>query len=243
MGKRLFDILFSLAASVVTLPIVFACALLIWGEDGDWPFYRGLRVGRRGSDFRMIKLRTMIADGERRGGSSTASSDHRLTKVGGVIRRLKLDELPQFWNVLLGDMSVVGPRPNFRAGGVDRYTDEEQGLLAIRPGITDLASIVFSDEGEILNCSSDPDGLYDAVIRPWKNRLGLLYVDKRSLSLDLQLIWLTAVGMTSRRTALRGVARILDTLDANSELKRICLRSEPLPAGLPPGVPSQLAMP
>lgn len=241
MAKRLFDIFFALAVTIVTLPLIAIACLLIWLQDGHSPLYRGLRVGRDGRDFRMIKLRTMVADGDRLGGSSTATSDSRLTALGKALRRYKLDELPQFWNVLTGDMSVVGPRPNVR-GGVDRYTREELELLAVRPGITDLASIVFSDEGEILEGSSDPDALYDAVIRPWKNRLALTYIFNRSLPLDLQLIWLTVVSLSSKVSALQGVARILKGLGADAELRRICSRMEPLPHGLPPGSPARLAI-
>lgn len=241
MAKRLFDIIFSLLASVFTLPIIIAAALLIWLQDRRWPFYRGLRVGGGGRDFRMIKLRTMVPVGERRGASSTSISDSRLTPFGSKLRRFKIDELPQFWNVLIGDMSVVGPRPNLRNGGVDRYTAEEMRLLSLRPGITDLASIVFSDEGEILKDSADPDALYDCVIRPWKSRLALIYVDNRSFLLDLRLIWLTVLAIGSRGRALRGVARILNELNADEELKRICRRNDPLPHGPPPDQPAQLA--
>ena len=235
MAKRLFDILISLAAIIASLPVVALCCLLIWAEDGHWPIYRGLRVGRSGRDFRMIKLRTMIPYGDRLGGSSTAVSDSRLTPIGAVMRRYKLDELPQFWNVLAGDMSVVGPRPNIRCGGVDRYTTEERRLLSVRPGITDPASIVFSDEGEILKDSAFPDALYDTTIRPWKNRLALLYIDRRNMMADLRLIGLTAVSLVSRAASLRGVDALLDEWKADPALRAICARSRPLPTGEPPG--------
>lgn len=235
MGKRLFDISFSLAAIVVMLPIVAIACLLISYEDGHVPLYLGLRVGRLGNDFRMIKLRTMVPGGERLGGSSTASSDARLTKLGAAIRRCKLDELPQFINVLVGEMSIVGPRPNLRCGGVDRYTALERQLLSVRPGITDLASIVFSDEGEILNDAPDPDALYETVIRPWKNRLALLYVENHSFMLDVRLIGLTLLALVSKRAALRGVDAILIEWNASPELRQVCARSGPLPVGLPPG--------
>lgn len=242
MGKRLFDLLFALLATILTTPIILVVSLLVWGQDGRSPFYRGLRVGRGDRDFRMIKLRTMVADGERLGGSSTAVSDPRLTPLGVALRRFKIDELPQFWNVLIGDMSIVGPRPNFRNGGVDRYTPEELRLLSVRPGITDLASIVFSDEGEILKDSADPEALYDSAIRPWKNRLALIHIDNRSLPLDARLIWLTALAIVSRSAALRGVAGILHDLGADEELKRVCRRNRPLPHRPPPGRPTQLGM-
>jgi len=234
MTKRLFDIVFALAAIIITFPIGAVACLLIWQQDGHSPLYRGLRVGRDGREFRMIKLRTMVADGERLGGSSTAASDSRLTALGSVLRRCKLDELPQFWNALVGDMSIVGPRPNVRRD-VDRYTGRERELLSVRPGITDLASIVFSDEGAILDGAGDPDALYDAVIRPWKNRLALLYVERRNFAVDLQLITLTVVALVSKRAALRGVDRILRRWSADLALRRICARTEPPPVGEPPG--------
>ena len=235
MGKRVVDVVFASLALVVSLPIIVVACLLIWAEDGRYPLYGGVRVGRGGRDFRMLKLRTMVADAQRFGGSSTAASDSRLTQLGPALRRFKIDELPQFWNVLVGDMSVVGPRPNVHAGGVDRYTAAETRLLSVRPGITDLASIVFSDEGLILNGAQDADALYDQVIRPWKSALGLLYVDSRSVWLDVRIIWLTAVAIVSHAAALRGVARILNGLAADEKLKRICRRLEPLPAATPPG--------
>ena len=235
MAKRLFDLLFASVALVIALPILMPASFLIWLQDGHWPLYAGLRVGRDGHDFRMVKLRTMVADGERLGGSSTAMSDSRLTPIGTVLRRYKIDELPQFWNVLVGDMSIVGPRPNVRNSGVDRYTPEELRLLSLRPGITDPASIVFADEGEILDRSPDPDALYDQVIRPWKNRLALLYVERGNMLVDLELVALTLLALFSRRAALRGVSAMLHRWNAPAELRRICSRSEPLPIGEPPG--------
>lgn len=235
MAKRCLDIVVALLAILLATPVLLLASLLIWLEDGHGPLYRGVRVGRGGRDFRMVKLRTMVAGGERLGGTSTAATDWRLTLLGALLRRWKIDELPQFWNVLVGDMSVVGPRPNIRVGGVDHYTPEERKLLALRPGITDLASIVFADEGEILSGADDPDALYDAVIRPWKNRLGLLYVERRSMAIDLRLIAATAIALVSRGVALREVHAILEGWHADRALRAICEREGPLPAGLPPG--------
>ena len=235
MAKRLFDVFFALVATLLTFPILLIAALLIWAQDRNPPVYAGTRVGRFDRDFRMFKLRTMIPDAHSLGGTSTSASDSRLTPLGATLRRFKLDELPQFWNVLKGDMSIVGPRPNVRAGGVERYTSEEGKLLLVRPGITDLASIVFSDEGEILRDSPDPDALYDAVIRPWKNRLALLYVERRSFALDLVLIGLTVVSFLSKEAALRAIDSILERWGASEDLRESCARSNPLPIGLPPG--------
>lgn len=233
--KRVFDIVFSLAVLLATSPVVLTALLAVWIYDRHSPVYRAVRVGIGNSDFRMMKIRSMRIDADRIGGTSTAATDDRITPVGKYIRRWKLDELLQFWNVLTGDMSVVGPRPNTRAGGVDHYTDAEMRILSVRPGITDLSSIVFSDEGDILAGSGDPDALYDRIIRPWKSRMGLLYAEQRNLALDLRLAWLTAVAMIDRRRALDGVRDILVDLGADPKLVLVAERKQPLPAALPPG--------
>jgi len=235
MTKRLFDLTFALAAIILTLPIMIVAGLLVWAGDGQQPLFVADRVGRGGCDFRMIKLRTMIAGGEDLGGSSTAATDPRLTRFGIFLRRFKIDELPQFFNVLAGQMSVVGPRPNVRRGGVDRYTSQERLLLTVRPGITDLASIVFADEGEILKDSPDPDALYDRLIRPWKNRLALTYLEHQNLALDLRLVGLTIVALLSRPAALRRIDVLLERWEVSDVLRRVCTRSSPLVAVPPPG--------
>lgn len=232
-GKRLLDIAVASAALIITCPVI-ALLMLAVSSDRGWPIYGGIRAGRGNRDFTMFKLRTMRVGSERAGGTSTARSDPRVTPIGRHLRRWKLDELPQFWNVLIGEMSIVGPRPNTRGGGVDRYSAEEMRLLTVRPGITDLSSIVFSDEGEILDGAPDTDAAYDRLIRPWKSELGLLYVDNSSFALDLWIIGLTAVAMLSRPAALQGVARVLRRLGARSALIAVCRRTEPLRAGHPP---------
>jgi lipopolysaccharide/colanic/teichoic acid biosynthesis glycosyltransferase len=236
MGKRLGDILLALLMLVLSAPVVALAMLLIWLQDGHAPLYRAVRVGRGGRDFRMVKLRTMVRDAEQRGGTSTAKSDTRVTPLGHQLRRWKIDELPQFWNVLKGEMSLVGPRPNTRRGGVDRYSAEEMRLLTVRPGITDLASIVFSDEGNILEGASDPDALYDAVIRPWKSRLGLLYVDRAAPMTDMRIIGLTALAIVAKPAALAGVGVILGRWEADVDLRRVCRRQAPLIQAEPPGL-------
>jgi lipopolysaccharide/colanic/teichoic acid biosynthesis glycosyltransferase len=235
-AKRAIDVLLSLAALLVAAPVLGVAMLLIWSGDGHSPFYRARRVGRGARDFSMLKLRSMTIDADRSGGPSTTLSDTRLTPIGRRLRRWKIDELPQFWNVLIGQMSVVGPRPNTRRGGVERYTGEEMRLLAVRPGITDLASIIFSDEAEILEAAADPDARYDAVIRPWKSRLGLLYVDRRNLGDDLRIIGLTATALVDREAGLDGVERMLIRWGADERLRRICRRQGPLPEAHPPGI-------
>ena len=235
MAKRAFDVVFSALVLLLVSPVMLVALFLVWFQDRHSPLYKAPRVARGGGDFTMVKIRSMRVGADKTGVSSTSANDNRVTAVGRTIRRFKLDELSQFWNVLTGDMSVVGPRPQVRAGGVDDYTPQEMRLLTVRPGITDLSSIVFSDEGDILAGAADADARYNAVIRPWKSRLGLLYIDRRSLWLDLRIIWLTGVAIVSKPRALRGVADILAKLDADRDLRRICLREGALPEGLPPG--------
>ncbi len=236
MSKRLIDIVFSLALMTLAGPVVAIAMLTIFAHDRRSPIYWAPRVGRGGRDFRMAKLRTMTVDADRRGGSSTTRSDGRITPPGRWLRRWKIDELPQLWNVLTGQMSLVGPRPNLRRGGVDRYTAEEMGLLQGRPGVTDLASIVFFDEEDILEGAPDPDACYDRLVRPWKSRLGLLYLSRRTVWVDLRIIGLTALAMVSKRAALQGVDRILAAWDAAEDLRSVCRREGPLPWIEPPGL-------
>lgn len=234
MAKRMFDVSFSLLVLILSAPVMLVAIAAVWLNDRGSPFYKAPRVGFRNTDFRMLKIRSMRLHADRSGVSSTGASDDRITPVGRYIRRFKLDELSQFWNVLKGDMSVVGPRPNVRRGGVEDYTPAEMKLLEVKPGITDLSSVVFSDEGEILDGAADPDGLYDQIIRPWKSRLGLLYVSRASLSLDLRIVWLTVLAVTSKKRALEEMQPLLRKLEADPGLVEICRRQGPLPAGLPP---------
>ena len=234
MVKRVCEMLFSALALTLAAPMLCVAMVAIWAQDGGSPLYLATRVGRDGRDFRMVKLRSMTPDAERRGGVSTARSDVRITPLGKILRRSKLDEVPQFWNVLVGEMSLVGPRPNVRQGGVDRYTAEELRLLSVRPGVTDLASIVFSDEADILDGASDPHARYDSVIRPWKSRLGLMYVARHGVTTDLRIVWLTALAMVAKQSALRGVDTLLVEWCADEGLRRICRRDAPPPAGEPP---------
>lgn len=228
LSKRLFDIGFSLFALALLWPIIAILALAIWCQDWRSPFYLGSRVGRGDRNFPMIKLRTMIVGADRLGPSSAEKSDARITPLGRFLRRWKLDELPQFFNVLAGHMSIVGPRPNVRKGGVDRYTAEEMGLLAVRPGLTDIASIVFADEAEILEGANDVEATYDLLIRPWKCRLGLLYIERRTLASDIALAALTLVAIVARPMALFLLDGMLLRWDADTSTRELCLRQEPL---------------
>ena len=233
--KRTLDIAVALAGLVVLLPLLVVLSIAIYLQDYHSPFYIANRVGRGEKTFRMVKFRSMVVRADTSGVDSTAGNDPRITSLGRFIRRFKLDEIPQLWNVLRGEMSLVGPRPN-----VERetalYTSDEKQLLTVRPGITDLASIVFADEGEILEGSDDPDLRYNQVIRPWKSRLGLLYVRAHpSVARDLRVIQLTVVGAMNRADALVAVHAIASRLGATPELLEIVKRERPLPAGPPPG--------
>ncbi len=187
MLKRLFDILLSLTGLTVFSPVFLIIALWVRLSHGGPVFYRGVRVGRRGKLFRIFKFRTMVIDAERLGGPSTSDDDPRITKVGKFLRNYKLDELPQLINVLKGEMSFVGPRPEVQQE-VELYTEEEKAVLNVRPGITDYASIKFHNEGEILKGSADPHQAYQALIRPEKIRLALDYVNNHSLGIDMRIL-------------------------------------------------------
>ena len=235
MMKRLFDLVGASIGLIVTGPIIVVVSAAIWLQDFSSPLYVATRVGRNERPFRMVKFRSMIVRADKSGVDSTAADDSRLTSVGRFIRRFKIDELPQLWNVLAGEMSFVGPRPNVERE-TTLYTAVERKLLSVRPGITDLASIVFSDEAEVLRGSSDPDLRYHQLIRPGKSGLGLLYVRNiGSLTLDLRIIGLTALSIVDRQRSLRGVSRIVSRLDGGEALARLALRSDPLVAAPPPG--------
>lgn len=207
--KRLFGILVSILGLVVSAPVIAFAGFLIWFQDFKSPFYLSERVGKDGKLFRMIKLRSMVVGADRQGASSTSADDVRITKIGHLIRKFKIDELPQLFNVLKGDMSIVGPRPNVMKNGVELYTPEEMRLLSVRPGITDIASIVYSNEAEILKGSKDPDGDYNRLIRPGKSRLGLYYVENCSIAIDWVIMLITIVSLFSRQGALQVLEKII----------------------------------
>ncbi len=164
MAKRIFDIVSSAVGLLVLSPVLLLLAITIKTGSKGPVFYRGQRAGRYGKPFRILKFRSMVTDAEQLGGSSTSDDDPRITRVGRFMRKLKLDELPQLLNVLIGEMSLVGPRPQV-LDYVSRYSDEEQLVLQVRPGITDWASIWNSDEGAILAGFHDPDKAYDELIQ------------------------------------------------------------------------------
>jgi lipopolysaccharide/colanic/teichoic acid biosynthesis glycosyltransferase len=185
--KRTMDLVIASVTLLALSPVFAIVAILIRREDGGPVFYRAQRVGRLGISFRMLKFRTMVLNADRLGGPSTASDDPRLTSIGRRIRRYKLDELPQLLNVVRGEMSLVGPRPEVQHY-VDMYTPEESVILSVKPGITDWASIRYRNEGEILRGSKDPERDYVEKIRPGKIRLGLEYVRRQSVWTDFGIL-------------------------------------------------------
>lgn len=234
-AKRAFDVVVAAIGITVTSPFLVTASLMIWLYDRKSPIYVSQRVGRRGNVFRILKLRSMDVGADETGVDSTAADDPRLTPIGRLLRRSKIDEAPQFINVLMGEMSVVGPRPNVKRE-TDLYTAEEKRLLTVLPGITDLGSIVFSDYSEILRGSLNPDIEYNQRIRPWKSRLGLLYVDSaRGLQTDIAIVLVTLVAVFSRSRALQKAARIVRALGGDETLSTVASRSVILPKAPPPG--------
>jgi len=188
MIKRLFDIVFSFFGLIFISPLLLILAILIKLSSPGPVFYRGTRIGRSGKSFRIFKFRTMVENAEALGGYCTASDDPRLTKIGKFLKRYQLDEIPQLINVLKGEMSLVGPRPEVKMY-VDMMTNEERKtILSVKPGITDLASLWNFHEGEILKGSSNPEQIYMEKIRPTKIKLQLEYVKNRSFWLDSKII-------------------------------------------------------
>jgi lipopolysaccharide/colanic/teichoic acid biosynthesis glycosyltransferase len=233
-AKRTVDIIVSLVGLFICSPIIIPVLIVVWLQDYRSPLYIAPRVGKNAVLFKMIKIRSMVINADRTGVDSTSANDMRITSIGKIVRKYKLDELTQLWNVLIGDMSLVGPRPNV-IRDVDIYTNEERKLLSVRPGITDLSSIVFSDENYILQNYADPDIAYNQLIRPWKSRLGLIYIKSRSLYYDFILLLTTIIAIMSRSRALNIIAKILDDWKADEELKSVCRREISLNPCPPPG--------
>ena len=233
--KRLLDVVVAATGLTICLPLIAVLSLAIWLQDGHSPFYVPYRVGRGGRKFRMIKLRSMTVRADAARVDSTANDDPRITKVGRAIRLFKLDELPQFWHVVTGDMSLVGPRPNIERE-TRLYSVEERRLLDVKPGITDIASIVFADEGKILEGKPDPNIAYNQLIRPYKSRFGLLYVGHVTVALDLKLMALTLLNVVDRRKALDRVARIVAGFGGSPELVLVARREGNLDPAAPPGL-------
>ena len=187
MLKRAFDIIFSFLGLLVLSPLFLIIAILIKRDSKGPVFFRGKRVGKDGKLFKIYKFRTMVVDAGKLGGPSTPDDDPRITKAGRFIRKYKIDELPQLINVLKGEMSLVGPRPEVEEY-VKLYSEEEKAILSVLPGVTDYASIWNPNEGKVLAGSEDPEKAYMEKIWPEKQRLRLEYARGHSLWIDFKII-------------------------------------------------------
>ncbi len=225
--KKYFDFFFSAFLLIIFLPIIILICLIVFFSDFNNPFYLSERVGKNFKIFKMIKFRSMIVDADKNKVFSTKSDDARITKIGKFLRKSKLDELPQLLNIFFGHMSFVGPRPNVKYE-VDMYTSSEKDLLRIKPGITDLASIVFYDEAEILENSQDPNKDYGTLIRPWKSQLGIYYVNNNNFIFDIKIIIFTIFNFFNRTYVLKSISNIILNNTTDKKLGEICLRNKDL---------------
>jgi len=195
--KRFSDILVSFLGLVILSPLLIALALITAVSSRGGVFFRGERVGRHGRTFRIFKFRSMIKDAEGHGKWNVGENDPRVTKWGRFLRKSKLDELPQLLNVFVGDMAMVGPRPELQVY-VDMYTDDEKRILDNRPGITDWASMANIEQYQIFTSAADPDKAYLEIVRPLKLRLQLYYHDHRTLWMDFRILVLTVLKVVFR---------------------------------------------
>jgi lipopolysaccharide/colanic/teichoic acid biosynthesis glycosyltransferase len=185
--KRVFDILASIVVLLLGLPFFLVISLLILSTSKGGIFFRQKRVGRNGIDFWLYKFRTMKPGSDKKGLITVGGKDARITTIGYFLRKFKLDEFPQLINVIKGDMSIVGPRPEVRKY-VEMYTEEQTKVLSVRPGLTDLASIRYINENELLGNSNDPEKTYVEEIMPAKLQLNLIYINEQNFWYDLRLI-------------------------------------------------------
>ena len=198
MAKRLFDLLLSSLGLLVLAPLLLLIALLIKLDSPGPVMFRQERVGRYGQPFRIHKFRTMRHEPAGQGLQITVGADRRITRVGGFLRASKLDELPQLLDVWLGDMSLVGPRPEVPRYVAHYPADVRDKVLSVRPGITDIASIEYRDESAVLARAADPEHAYIHEVLPHKLAMAAQYVDRSSVALDLWLIWRTLVAIVRR---------------------------------------------
>lgn len=198
MIKRAFDVIASLAALILLIPFFIGAAIAIKLDSPGPAFYTQYRVGRHGKRFKIVKLRSMVRDANRFG-SLTINKDPRITRVGAWLRRRKLDELSTLYNVLLGDMSLVGPRPE-TTRFVELYNAEQMNVLSVRPGITDLGTLNFDGEAALLSNADQTDEVYLNQILPEKLRLNLEYIERRNIYLDIKIIFMTLLLIVRRRS-------------------------------------------
>ena len=197
MMKRAFDLLFSFTILTLFLPFGMLISMLIVIGSKGGIFYRQERIGKHGKPFMLLKFRSMRIDSDQRGKLTIGMNDSRITQIGLFIRKYKLDEFPQFINVLSGEMSIVGPRPEVRKY-VELYTKEQLNVLSVKPGLTDYASLEYINESEILGNSEDPNQTYINEIMPIKLKLNLRYISKISFITDLSLIFKTIIRILAK---------------------------------------------
>ena len=200
--NRCLDLLLAGVALILCGPLLLFVAVLIKVGDGGPALFRQERIGRNFRVFNLLKLRTMCINAEKFGGQVTVDGDARVTRIGHWLRKTKIDELPQLWNVLRGDMSFVGPRPEV-SEYVDLYREEYKEVLSVRPGLTDISSVVFRDESKVLARAADPMREYTEVILPQTIRLSTEYIRKRTTFSDIWLLWQTAVAIFFPQHGLR----------------------------------------
>ncbi len=201
MTKRFFDISCSLLGLIVLSPLFLVLSIIIAFTSPGGVFFRGVRVGQFGNPFRIFKFRSMVMDAEGKGKWNVGDDDDRITPIGHFLRNTKIDELPQLINVLIGEMSLVGPRPELQVY-VDMYTDKEKPILDLKPGITDWASITNFNQFVVFTEARDPDEAYVKYIRPLKLQLQLYYRANHSFSIDIKIIFWTIYKIISRTDRL-----------------------------------------
>lgn len=194
MLKRIFDILLSLIGLIILVPFFIAIAVVIKFSSAGPVFFRQTRVGRHGHLFKIFKFRTMVTDAEKRGPQVSSGDDPRITLVGAFLRKFKLDELPQLLNVIIGDMSLVGPRPEVPRY-VAAYPEDYSLILTVRPGITDYASLEFKDENALLSSADNPEQKYLSEILPIKIEYYKCYLREQSMRTDVVIIFRTLVAI------------------------------------------------
>ena len=187
---RFFDIFFSMIGLILLSPLFMILYLLIRIESQGGGFYSQERIGKNGKPFKLFKFRSMRIGSDKKGLITIGEKDNRITKTGFILRKYKLDELPQLWNVFIGDMSLVGPRPEVKKY-TDLYTEEQKQVLQVKPGITDWASIKYVDENKILGESKDPDDAYVNLIMPNKIKLNMVYIQHQTLGEYFKIIFTT----------------------------------------------------
>lgn len=188
--KRIFDLIFSIVLIIILSPLFLIISTIILFESNGGIFFKQKRVGKNNIDFTILKFRTMYSGSEKEGLLTVGVKDKRITRAGKFLRKHKLDELPQLFNVLSGNMSFVGPRPEVRKY-VEMYTSQQLKVLSVKPGITDYASIKYSSENELLAMVSDPEKEYTLKIMPAKLELNLKYINEQNLFTDMKILYLT----------------------------------------------------